>query len=270
MEDKGPNFPILPDRILNELRPESLHLKTQGRAGDSIYYGQLRSNERVYLKVGSGYAGKELCREAERLEWLSGNPIAPQLIDHWEVDGRTHLLILEIEGKAIHLSALPELQIVAILSTALRAVHGLKMESCPFRNTLSYELEEIERFSLDGRIDVSLFSKSNRGKTPEEVLKDLHNIKGRLREDTVTHGDFCLPNIIVGETELSGIVDWSKCGVSDRHRDFSALEGSIKRNLGPKYVPEFYTAYGIGARDVDPELIRFYQLIDQFHYYRVR
>ena len=261
-------LPTLPNSISKLLEPKSLVLKMQGRVGDALYYGQLHSGEPVYLKVGSGYSGNELNREAERLEWLKGNPIAPQLLEFWEDDGRSHLLISEIRGQALHeMSGLREIQVVTILAKALRMIHELPVDSCPFTNTLAYEIEEIEGFTKENRIDVALFSENNEGQTPEDILNRLNKMKERLKEDIVTHGDFCLPNVLVESDDVSGVVDWSKCGVADCHRDFSALDGSIKRNLGEKYIAEFYDAYGISPKDVDLELINFYKLVDQFHYY---
>lgn len=260
-------LPAIPSNICKLLDQKSLSLKTQGRVGDTLYYGYLHSGEPVYLKVGSGYSGDELKREAERLEWLKGNPIAPQLLEFWEIEGYSHLLILEIRGKALHeVSNLNEIQIVEIIAKALRMIHDLPAASCPFKNTLRYEIKEIEGFTRDGRLDVTQFSINN-GKKPEEVIEILNKMKERFSEDTVTHGDFCLPNILVESNDVAGVVDWGKCGVADRHRDFSALDGSIKRNLGEKYILEFYNAYGISPKSVDQELINFYKLMDQFHYH---
>lgn len=258
----------LPSCISRLLEPKSLFLKTQGRIGDTLYYGQLRSGEPAYLKVGSGYSANELNREAKILQWLKGNLIAPQLIEFQEIDRYSYLLILEIKGQPLHkASNLRKIQAVAILAKALQMIHELPVGFCPFKNVLAYEIEEIERFVKENRINVALFSKNNKGKMPEDVLKRLKSIKNDLNQNIVTHGDFCLPNVLVKNNDVSGVVDWSKCGIADHHRDFSALDGSIKRNLGEKYIFEFYNAYGINPNDIDLELINFYKLIDQFHYY---
>ena len=65
-------------------------------------------------------------------------------------------------------------------------------------------------------------------------------------EDLVfTHGDYCLPNIMVDGNRLAGSIDWGYAGVGDPYRDFVAAEYSVRRNLEEEYVPQFFKEYGV-------------------------
>ncbi len=60
--------------------------------------------------------------------------------------------------------------------------------------------------------------------------------------DVVIHGDYALPNVIIGD-EAVGIVDWSLMRVGDRNEDIDDAERSIGRNFGERWVPRFREAY---------------------------
>ena len=47
------------------------------------------------------------------------------------------------------------------------------------------------------------------------------------------HGDLCLPNILVENGALSGIVDWGRAGFGDPFQDLALAVRSLTHNLGP-------------------------------------
>jgi aminoglycoside phosphotransferase len=89
-----------------------------------------------------------------------------------------------------------------------------------------------------------------------------------IEEDLVlTHGDFCLPNVIIrphaaGAPRVAGLVDCGRAGVADRYQDIALGLRSIAYNFGGGAVPAFLEAYGL--RRVDQAEVDFIWLLDEF------
>ncbi|MCM1991613.1 phosphotransferase [Oceanirhabdus seepicola] len=117
-------------------------------------------------------------------------------------------------------------------------------------------------------IDVEAFKKANDDKTPEVVLKYLLDKRSIFNADVFTHGDYCLPNILIVDQNNYGFVDWSQGGIGDIYRDLSPFVKSITRNFGEMYSTIFLKHYGIDKDEVNIEKIVYYDLIDQFTYFK--
>ena len=82
-------------------------------------------------------------------------------------------------------------------------------------------------------------------------------------EDRVfTHGDLCLPNVIIHDKRLSGFIDLGSAGIGDPYRDLALVGRSLNRNLGPGWADIFFAHYGLAAPD--PDKLRYYRLLDEF------
>jgi kanamycin kinase len=76
-----------------------------------------------------------------------------------------------------------------------------------------------------------------------------------LKADTLIHGDYCLPNVLLDGWRFSGFIDLGNSGVADRHIDLFWGAWTLGFNLHTDaYRGRFFDAYG---RDkVDEDLIR--------------
>ena len=73
-----------------------------------------------------------------------------------------------------------------------------------------------------------------------------------LKSDTLIHGDFCLPNVMLNDWKLSGFIDLGNGGVADKHIDLYWGAWTLNFNLGTeKYRDVFFDAYGRDAIDFD-------------------
>lgn len=87
-------------------------------------------------------------------------------------------------------------------------------------------------------------------------------------EDLVfTHGDFCLPNIILdrgtnGDVRIAGLVDCGRAGIADRYQDIALAVRSIVYNFGDIWVAPFLESYGLPQPH--EEKLRFFTLLDEF------
>lgn len=104
--------------------------------------------------------------------------------------------------------------------------------------------------------------RATEGIAPAEALEWLQAGADAIRETVFTHGDYCLPNVMIQGGRLSGLLDWGNAGLADPHRDFMAVIESIAFNLGPNWVGRFFGAYG--SPGPDPERIRYYRILDKF------
>lgn len=237
-----------------------------GRLHSTIARLALPDQGVAYLKEGEGTAIEDIEAEAERLEWLQGRLQVPTVHRLPSSAGCTRVLLEALPGRPAHHARLPESRRIELLAEALQAVHAVPIADCPFRNTLERELAGAERRLRGGSLDIESFVAATKGITPAQALEQLHANKSLIKETVFTHGDYCLPNVMIAKNRLSGVIDWGIAGVADPHRDFMAISESIAFNLGNKWVDRFFDFYGAGPPDQDR--IRYYTLLDRFfgHY----
>ncbi len=74
--------------------------------------------------------------------------------------------------------------------------------------------------------------------------------------ECLVHGDFCLPNILVWDGEISGFVDTEAGGLGDPWIDYAWCIWSLEHNLGTdEYTPLFLESMGI---EFDKEKFDYY------------
>ena len=84
-----------------------------------------------------------------------------------------------------------------------------------------------------------------------EILRDIHAVDaagctfGRPGKGHVLiHGDYCLPNVLVEDGRLSGLIDLGGAGLGDPQDDLAAGVWTLQYNYGPGHAREFLDAYG--------------------------
>ncbi len=58
------------------------------------------------------------------------------------------------------------------------------------------------------------------------------------------HGDYCLPNVLVKDGRLSGLIDLGGAGLGDPQDDLAAGVWTLRYNYGQGHAREFLDAYG--------------------------
>ncbi len=84
----------------------------------------------------------------------------------------------------------------------------------------------------------------------------------------LTHGDFCLPNLLTDGKRLTGMIDVGDCGIADRYKDLALGWRSLKHNTDGHYglfypdvdPDDLFRAVGILK---DEEKLRYYLLLDE-------
>lgn len=226
-----------------------------------LYFKELGS----YLKIAPYNELEPLEYEVAVLRWLHGKLPVPRVHYYEKFQGKEYLLMSEIEGldcsNPAHHSDMEGL--VRNLALGLRQIHSLDITDCPFDQTLETKLEKARLNVERGLVDEDDLQPEYQGKTASELYKMLLD-RIPPREDLVfTHGDYCLPNIILKDTKVSGFIDLGRAGVADRYQDLALAVRSLKYNLqSDKLVDLFFEIYGI--EDVDQSKVDFYILLDEF------
>ena len=219
-----------------------------------------------YLKMAVPPLQEELLAEKERLEWLQGRLPVPETIA-FSTDGRrAYLLLSEIPGlEACDATFAQEITtVVRLLAEGLRLIHRVEIVHCPFDQRLTSKIAQARKRVAAGLVDVSDFDEQRKGKRADELFELLLASRPDVEEVVFTHGDYCLPNILIDPSaaSISGFIDWGRAGIADRYQDLALAARSLTYNFGPGWEPLFWEAYGL--QTVDPARIEFYQLLDEF------
>lgn len=217
-----------------------------------------------YLKIQPNHSTENLYHEKERLEWLQGRLSVPEVLYYDKDESNEYLLITEITGinasDKSHETNLPLL--IKLLALGLKKIHGLNIEGCPFSEKLDIKIEEARKRVENGLVDEKDFDRVRIGMKAEELFAELISKKPTNEDLVFTHGDYCLPNIIINEGKVSGFIDWGRAGVSDRYQDLALAIRSIAYNFGEDQIPLFLKEYGIP--EPYESKIFYYQLMDEF------
>ena len=131
-------------------------------------------------------------------------------------------------------------------------LHGTDRSGCPVLDHTKLYVETAMKNYRTGNYDRSLFPDNWGYKTAEEAIAAVESGARTLKTDTLLHGDYCLPNIILDDWRFSGVIDVGGGGVGDRHVDIFWALWSLWFNLKTDAFRErFIDAYGRAKIDED-------------------
>jgi len=184
--------------------------------GAEIHRLTAEGRQTLYLKVYP-VRGRRLERETRVLRWIDGRLPAPKPLLYLTQGWWEYQLTTEVPGTSSYQLEKSEREnAVRVVADALRTIHGLDPRGCPYMNTVATRIGEA-RSSKDPETHRALDRLE--ASTPDEDL-------------VFTHGDYCLPNIILDGGALSGVIDWDHGGLGDPYTDLEACIWSIGYNYG--------------------------------------
>ena len=257
----------LPANLQALLAGGSWQMISSGESGDQVFRIVRPGGSACYLKVAdSSWQREELLAEKECLEWLRGRLAVPEVYGFDTDSRRTFLLLSEIPGlescDGTFAQDIPAA--VRLLAEGLRLIHRIKIDDCPFDRRLAHTLALAKRRVEARLVDESDFDEQRKGMQAQELLEILVKSRPEVEDVVFTHGDYCLPNILMepSPARIAGFIDWGRAGIADRYQDLALAARSLTRNFGPGWEPLLWEAYGLQA--VDSAKIEFYKLLDEF------
>ncbi len=230
---------------------------------DSEIYDSSCSREArvVYINKDNGYFLKcspagSLKREAELTEYFHKKGLATEVLSYISEE-KDWMLTERVAGEdCTYFKYLedPE-RLCDTFARILRELHSTEYSSCPEQNRIEGYLDTALVNYRTGNYDTSLFPDNWGYSSADEAWKVLEDNKHLLKNDTLIHGDYCLPNIMLDNWNFSGFIDLGNAGVGDRHIDLFWGAWTLNFNLKTdRYRERFFDAYG--RSDINEDIFR--------------
>ncbi len=168
---------------------------------------------------------------------------------------RDFLLTEEVLGEdCTHYIDQPE-KLCDKFAEILYNLHHTDFSDCPIRNRTKDYLATAHFNFKNGIYDTNLFPDNWGYSSPKEAYDVILSNQSALKNDTLIHGDYCLPNIILKDFNFSGFIDLGNSGVGDKHIDIFWAVWTLNFNLKTeKYTNRFFDAYG--RKNFDKEVLK--------------
>lgn len=266
------------DSLRRQYRGRSWTPVTLGLSGARVW--RIEGSPPVYVKTTEHAehrdSGSSLAAEADRLRWLASWGIpTPEVID---VDADAQfawLVTAAVEGRTAA-DIWPESErgaVIDALADVALALHALPVSACPFDRSLAVTVPEALHAAETGIVDLKDLDEERSGWTIEQLVDVLRETRPAAEDLVVCHGDFCLPNIVLGTSthDVTGVIDVGRAGIADRHQDLALMTRSIRHELNGQFgdadADRFLRRYVAGTPSMtaaDPDLLAFYRLLDEF------
>lgn len=226
----------------------------------SVFDSSCSPEARVFfIEKDGGYYLKRaprgmLEKEAAQARYFHTLGLSAAVLDY-RVDGaHDWLLTARVAGEdcthAVYLS--DPARLCDLIATRLRALHEMDATDCPVRNHTARYVETVEQNHRKGMFDPAFLPPVMGDISKNEAFSYFEAHKHLLKTNTLLHGDYCLPNILLDNWKFSGFIDLGNGGIGDRHVDLFWGAWTLAFNLGTDaYRDRFFDAYGRDRIDLD-------------------
>ena len=257
--------------------PTAIQKRIAGLEYDVDSMGESDSNvilfEHMVLKIEK--TSNQSNREYEILKWLDGRLSAPEVIEFAQENGSNYLLMSRLKGSMLCSNENMKNPDAAaeLLAEGLKLLWSMDINDCPYNSRLNERLETAKYNIEHGLVDVDNAEEDTFGENGFADVYELYEflVHNQPEEDLVfTHGDYCLPNILVDDAHTISFLDLGKAGIADRWQDLALCIRSLKYNLCEVCavsVTEFERLknkiYSILGVEENREKLRYYILLDE-------
>ena len=231
----------IPNKIREVIGDIPYSIDTTGMSNAKVIYF-----EDMVLKIEKQQ--KESDNEQIMMSWLSDKLPVPRVLCYEKHNGIRYLLMSRIKGK---MSCSPELlenpmHLVKLLAEGLKMLWSVDISKCPFNNSVDNKLRQAEIRVRNNLCDMEDAEPTTYGaegfESPEKLLQWLKENKPD-EELVFSHGDYCLPNIIIKDDRISGFIDLGRSGIADRYQDIALCYRSLQHNYDGKYGGRVYEGF---------------------------
>jgi aminoglycoside phosphotransferase len=217
------------------------------------------------LKIASAADPFVALAEVDRLDWIDRRLPCPKMLASSPLDGGGHAVVLSLPAGTP--ATMPEhrahpTRTIEYLAQALRFVHEVPVDACPFNMRVELRMRSITRRMNAGQYDTSTFTEPYNRYSGARLLEILGEIETAEDDLVFTHGAFGMDVALLDLTGVSGIVEWGRSGVADRYVDLAHAVRSVATVVGPELIPHFFHCYGLDHPD--PRKLDFYALLAEF------
>ena len=208
----------------------------------------------IYIDRDEGYFLKQskkgmLAKEALLDDYFNKKGFTAPVVDYLSLES-DWLLTKRVQGEdatfALYLD--DPRRLATSSAEILRTLHESDFADCPVKTRMDDYFHTVDENYKRGGYDLSysIFG------TPEEAYRITLEGRHLLKNDTLIHGDYCLPNFLMDNWKFSGFIDLGNGGVGDRHVDLFWGAWTLNFNLHTdKYRDLFFDAYGRDKIDMD-------------------
>lgn len=241
-----------------------------GESGASVVYDR---GQQRYAKIVSSAQVAELAAERDRSFWINQTtiPSAP-VLDWRETDAGACLVTQAVLGvPASELDAPTLRRAWSSVVVAVRALHGLSTDRCPFDRSLAQMMPLARASVAEDRVVVGFLPVALQSTSPTQILEQIEaELPARLVQErtqlVVCHGDLCLPNILVDPdtSQVKALVDLGRLGTADPYGDIALLLATARETWSDESMArwaeeQFAEIYGT---ELDAERRDFYLRLD--------
>lgn len=222
-----------------------------------IYDSSCSQEAQVYfIDRDQGYFLKSapagtLQKEADMDHFFFQHGMGPQVLSYL-TDDRDWLLTTRIPGEdCTHFLSDPK-RLCETTAQLLRQLHDTPIDGCPVPDRTTDYVATALANHRTGHYDATLFPDNWGYASAADAFAVVQEFAPVLKSDTLLHGDYCLPNIILDHWRFSGFIDLGTGGVGDRHIDLFWGIWTLFFNLKTDvWSDRFLDAYGRDRIDKD-------------------
>lgn len=250
------------------LNLEKMKVAPIGFSGDAVYLlEEGYQGKDVVVKISSR---DEVRFEGENLQWLFNQVRVPKIYEIGKIENQNYLIMEKLPGRMLQ-EAFVDWKVEDVIceyARAIRRFHEIPLGKIPHNHGVEQKIQEAKE-NIDKKVvKTQYFEPEFQNMSALEVYQLMLQYRPKEEDIVISHGDVCMPNMILNENAEIGYIDVVQMGTNDRHLDIAIGLRSLRYNLAlysyeltKEYIDLFKKAYGIEKLDRDK--IMFYILLDE-------